>query len=82
MPSCFRDELEKLLSSHNVDDTYSTPAYILAEYMIDCLSVWSRANTSMLTHRNGFADLTNVGAQHRGKWLDLFRAMKVKGMSQ
>jgi hypothetical protein len=39
----FREELEKLINSHNMENTSDTPDFILAEYLINCLVAFDEA---------------------------------------
>ena len=51
-----RDELTKdlanVLNSHGIDDGYSTPDYVLAEYLADCLFAYGAARSATLSCSN------------------------------
>jgi hypothetical protein len=38
----FQQELEALLNGHSQENASNTPDFILAEYLIWCLSAWNR----------------------------------------
>jgi hypothetical protein len=39
----FEDELEHLLYKHGIDQKMTTPDFILAEYLVNCLHAWQTA---------------------------------------
>jgi hypothetical protein len=43
MTIIFRQELEKLINKHGIDNLLNTPDYILANYVIDSLMVYGNA---------------------------------------
>jgi hypothetical protein len=46
----FQKELENLINIHSVDNEYNTPDYILAEYLINCLTTYSIIHSRMNWH--------------------------------
>lgn len=56
-PMPFGYELEKLLNMHGQDNTAKTPDYILAQYLIDCLQAFKKANEDREKHLGVTVDL-------------------------
>lgn len=44
-----RRELSKIMNTHGIDTEYSTPDYILAEYLIDCLKSYKKLDDANRT---------------------------------
>lgn len=38
-----KSELTSLLNKYSAENTSNTPDFILAEYLLDCLTAWSKA---------------------------------------
>lgn len=37
----FRDDLQKLINKHSIENDSNTPDFVLAQYLIDCLRNWN-----------------------------------------
>lgn len=48
----FRKELEGLINKNSIENGSQTPDYILAEYLIDCLTAFDRATNLRDVHYN------------------------------
>jgi len=45
-----RREIAEVLNRNGVDNDMETPDYILAEYLVDCLSAYGRLRTAYESH--------------------------------
>lgn len=44
--SAFRNQVEKAINCHSMENGSNTPDFILAEYLTDCLAAFDKASTA------------------------------------
>lgn len=55
----FREELLHLINSHSQENGSNTPDWILAEYLMDCLTAFDKA-VKYRTRWYGYQDVSNT----------------------
>lgn len=71
----FREELEKLINREGLEGESDTPDFILADYLVDCLTAFDKA----VNQRAGWYHHTPKGEERATKSMASVPLMYVKG---
>lgn len=56
----FTNELERLINRYSKEKASSTPDYILAEYLVNCLNSFDNATRNRDTHKNSIPIISEI----------------------